>query len=146
MPLRILVVENHADTRVSLCALLETLGHVVTQAISVGDGLLKIAASDFDVLISDIELGDGTGWDLLASAHLPPGVRAIAFSGFCSSEDLARSKSAGFHHHLVKPRGLEALEKIIESVHKDLQARDRLNGIACWLVSWICAAGPVNLE
>jgi CheY-like chemotaxis protein len=113
MPLRILIVEDHIDTRVLLRALLEALGHVVTEAISVADGLRKIAVADFDVLISDINLGDGTGWDLMASAPLHPRVLAIAFSGLCSSADMARSNAAGFHHHLVKPRDLEALEYIL---------------------------------
>jgi CheY-like chemotaxis protein len=126
MPLRILIVENHVDARFLLRALLETLGHVVTEAISVADGLRKIAAADFDVLISDINLGDGTGWDLMRSARLPPRVLPIAYSGHCSSADIARSNAAGFHHHLVKPGGLEALEIILADANKRLLGRDSL--------------------
>jgi CheY-like chemotaxis protein len=121
MPLRIFVVENHRDTLVSFCMLLESLGHTVFSATTVEQALQAVPASNCDVFISDIGLADGNGWDLLERLHLPPHVYTIAMSGFGMDADRARSKAAGFRHHLVKPMGLEQLEHILEQAASEVR-------------------------
>jgi two-component system CheB/CheR fusion protein len=121
-PLRIFVVENHRDTLVSFCMLLESLGHTVFSASTVEEALLTVPQTDCDVLISDIGLADGNGWDLLERLHLPAHVYPIAMSGFGMAADRARSKAAGFRHHLVKPMGLEQLEQILEQARTEVRA------------------------
>ena len=76
--------------------------------------------TEFDLLLSDIGLPDGTGWDLLRElrAGARP-IRAIAISGLGAPEDLERSESAGFSEHLVKP---VAPEKLEEAVRKGAKA------------------------
>ncbi len=114
-PLRILAVENHPDTREFLTAMLESLGHTVIVAESVRAALTIAQRSDCDVLLSDIDLPDGDGWELLSLLNLPRPMYAIAMSGFGTTSDLNRSKAAGFRHHLVKPLGLEQLEDILRA-------------------------------
>lgn len=121
-PLRVFVVENHADTREFLTFMLEELGHQVTVADTMGKALREVPASNCDVLISDIGLPDGDGWELLSRLNLPHPVYAIAMSGFGMSADRTRSKAAGYRHHLVKPMGLEQLETIL------IEAADELRG------------------
>jgi CheY-like chemotaxis protein len=55
------------------------------------------------VLISDIGLPDGTGWELLEKARLPRPIYAIAMSGFSFNDASIRSHSVGYRHHLLKP-------------------------------------------
>ena len=62
------------------------------------------------MLISDIELPDGSGLDLMRDAGPMPG---IALSGFGSEEDVHLSESAGFALHLTKPVDLRTLEASI---------------------------------
>ena len=57
---------------------------------------------EFDVLLCDLNLPDGTGWDLLARLREKGPVRAIAFSAFDEPEHIARSEAAGFLEHFVK--------------------------------------------
>ena len=61
--------------------------------------------AEYDVLISDIGLPDGSGWELLpqAQARSNRPIFAIAMSGFGLSADHERSRQAGFRHHLLKP-------------------------------------------
>ena len=115
-PLRIFVVENHADTREILIFLLEGLGHTVVATDTMSKALHEAPAANCDVLISDIGLSDGDGWELLSRLHLQPPMYAIAMSGRGMMDDRARSKAAGFRHHLVKPMGLEQLESILNQV------------------------------
>ena len=118
--LRILVVENHADTREILISLLEGLGHTVVVAESMHSALGVAPSAQCDVLISDIGLPDGDGWTLLGQLNLPRPMYAIAMSGYGMASDRTRSKAVGYRHHLVKPMGLEQLEGILQHVTEEL--------------------------
>jgi CheY-like chemotaxis protein len=117
--LSILVVEDHPDTRRALEMFLQLLGHQTKLAANIKEGLeMAAAASRFDLLLSDLRLPDGNGWDLLhrlKEAGWRP-THAIAISGWGSETDLAKSKSAGFKAHLIKPLAPEALKTALEGV------------------------------
>jgi CheY-like chemotaxis protein len=64
--LSILVVEDHPDTRRALEMFLQLLGHQTKLAADLKEALQMAAAgSRFDLLLSDLRLPDGNGWDLL---------------------------------------------------------------------------------
>ena len=115
-PLRILLVENHDDTRLSLCLLLEQCGHEVHAVETMHQALEMLALRDWDVLLSDIGLPDGNGWELLERAAPQHELYAIAMSGYGMNADRERSLAAGYRHHLVKPMAPEQLECILQSV------------------------------
>ena len=121
-PLRIFVVENHPDTLESLQIYLEEMGHTVASAGTVADALAALPDANCDVLISDIGLPDGTGWDLLQRLQLPRPIYPIAMSGFGMNADHARSRAAGFRHHLLKPFTLKELDVLLEEAAHDLPA------------------------
>jgi len=111
--LRIFVVEDNDDTREILSQLLRLMGHEVSSASSLEQALQGLAQTEVDVIISDIGLPDGDGYDLLRL--LPPSraVYAIAMSGYGRLEDRERSAAAGFRHHLVKPMDIDQLESLL---------------------------------
>lgn len=111
--LTVFLVENHEDTRTLLCVMLEALGHRVTAAGTMADALKWLPESGCDVLISDIGLPDGDGWELMRRLQLRHPIYAVAMSGFGMSTDSERSYSVGFRHHLVKPYGVEQLPAIL---------------------------------
>ena len=115
--LYILLVEDHADTRVALKLYLQMLGHRTAAAGNVREAL-EIAAERterFDLLISDLQLPDGDGWELLRrleeAGHRPR--QAIALSGWGNDEDATKSRTAGFQAHLVKPTAPGILEAAV---------------------------------
>ena len=118
--LRIFVVENHDDTRVLLCILLEQMGHTVRSAGSMREALRAIPEHQYDVLISDIGLPDGDGWELMQRLPFRPRL-AIAMSGRGMNGDRARSHAVGYQHHLVKPTGPEQLAQILDRAQRDLR-------------------------
>jgi CheY-like chemotaxis protein len=113
-PWKILLVEDNADTLSYLTEILTRRGHDVRTATGVAAALRVAAEVDIDLLISDIELPDGTGIQLLGALRIIHPVPAIAFSGFGSSDDVELSRTAGFVVHLLKPIAVHALEKAIE--------------------------------
>jgi PAS domain S-box-containing protein len=115
-PLRILIVEDHRDTRRTLSRLLTHFGHEVLAADNVHRALEIIGSGDIDVLLCDIGLPDGSGYEVIARARQKQGIQAIAITGFGTDKDLRRSKEAGFDFHLVKPIDLHELQTVLERV------------------------------
>jgi signal transduction histidine kinase len=113
---RLLLVEDHEDTTRAVARALRSAGHAVTTAGSLQDAIAAVSADRFDLIISDIGLPDGSGWELMRRAGAGGFVRGIALSGYGTSEDIARSKDAGFVEHLVKPVTLSKLEEAIDRV------------------------------
>ena len=123
LPLRILLVENHADTRLSLTMLLEQVGHTVAGCETMQQALELLSLQEWDVLVSDIGLPDGDGWELLERARPRSPLYAIAMSGSGINADRARSLAVGYRHHLVKPMATEQLEEILRHVEPAHGAR-----------------------
>ncbi len=119
-PLRIFVVENHKDTLLWLTRYLEMLGHTVLSARTKAEALEALPKAACDVLISDIGLPDGDGWELLRAAPLPRPVYAIAMSGFGMTADRAKSVAAGYRHHILKPFDPGVLDAILEEAAREI--------------------------
>jgi PAS domain S-box-containing protein len=112
--LRLLVVEDNADTARALGRLLRAAGYWVQTADTVAAALEMAAREKFDVLVSDIGLPDATGYELIRRLRERSKLPAIAMSGFGMDEDLKRSRDAGFSEHLVKPVRVSQLEEAIQ--------------------------------
>jgi PAS domain S-box-containing protein len=113
-PLRLLIVEDHEATRAVLKRLLLRSGHQVVTAGSVAAATAAAQAGNFDVVISDLGLPDGTGIEVMTRLRqLFPNIRGIALSGYGMEKDLKRSQEAGFTIHLVKPVDLDQLRRAL---------------------------------
>ena len=114
--LRLMVVEDHADTAKVLGKLLRTSGHTVATATTATAALALAAAETFDIVISDLGLPDMTGYELMKRIKEKYGTKGIAMSGYGMEEDMRKSEHAGFSDHLVKPVTLAQLQSSIRRV------------------------------
>lgn len=114
--LRVLLVEDHSDTREVLAGLLGAADYAVRTAGSVGAALELADAEPFDLVVSDLGLPDGTGYDLMRHLRDRHGVRGIALSGYGMEEDQRRSREVGFLDHVVKPVDANQLMTVIQRV------------------------------
>ena len=112
--MRILLVEDHEDTNRSLTRLLRRRGHHVQSASTVQSALDLSKKEEFDVLISDLGLPDGSGIDLMRTLNSGRPLLGIALTGFGMEGDIRKSHDAGFKHHLVKPIDLNKLDLLIQ--------------------------------
>ncbi|HMJ06999.1 MAG TPA: PAS domain S-box protein [Chthoniobacterales bacterium] len=113
LPLRILLVEDHRDTRRALERLLKHFGYEVATASTVKEALDTFRAQPFDAILSDIGLPDGTGYDVIAEAKRTREVKGVALTGYGMAEDVRRSKEAGFDFHITKPVDAAELRTIL---------------------------------
>ncbi len=115
-PRRVLVVEDDADARQALVALLEELGHDVVSAPS-GEAALEMAPSFRpDVVLLDLGLPGMDGYQTAERLRACAGTAAltvVALTGYGREEDRLRSRGAGFDRHLVKPVHVEALKDVL---------------------------------
>ena len=114
--LRILLVEDHADTRQTLSRLLSHFGHDISVAESSQTALDIVKVKQFDVVLSDIGLPDGSGYDVISQAKQKQAVKGVALTGFGSDEDIRRGQEAGFDFHLVKPVDFHELRSVLDQV------------------------------
>ncbi|CAH2897450.1 MAG: Two-component system sensor histidine kinase/response regulator hybrid [uncultured Paraburkholderia sp.] len=102
--IRVLLVEDEADVRDAMLAVLESAGAGVRGAESAPEARRQIDAEQFDVILSDIGMPDEDGYSLIRSlrqqANQTP---AIAVTAFGRPEDRARALQAGFDLHMPKP-------------------------------------------
>jgi signal transduction histidine kinase len=118
---RVLLVEDHKPTSVALAHLLARRNFSVVVAAGVAEALAAASREEFDLLISDIGLPDGTGHELMTELHGRASMVGIALTGYGMDEDVSRSHGAGFVAHLTKPVTAQALDSALAA------ARQRLN-------------------
>src|SRR5262249_30696893 len=113
-PLRILLVEDHQDTRRTLSRLLTHFGHDVVTADNVKRAINIIGSNNIDAVLCDIGLPDRSGYEVPAQARANGHIKTIALTGFGTEQDVQRSKEAGFDFHLVKPINFQELQTVLE--------------------------------
>ncbi len=120
--LKVLLVEDNRDALRYLALVLNQRGYQVTTAPSLSEGLSHAATDRFDVLVSDLELPDGSGLELMKELA-QKGIPGVAMSGYGSDEDLRQSLDSGFSAHLTKPVDARRLEETILNVVRQATAK-----------------------
>jgi CheY-like chemotaxis protein len=116
--IRILLVEDHEPTRTTLASLLARRSYDVLAAASVEEARTLAKQHSFDLLITDIGLPDGNGYDLMNELGKENPLRGIALTGYGMEHDVARSENAGFDAHLTKPVRIQSLEAALDATAK----------------------------
>lgn len=121
--LRILLVEDHEPTRTTLAQLLANRSYHVTSAASLAEARTFAAVENFNLVISDLGLPDGSGYELMNELKRRGTVMGIALTGYGMAEDIARSREAGFIAHLTKPVRVQSLDAALNEAMKSARAK-----------------------
>ncbi len=116
-PRRIVVVEDHADSREMLRTLLTLDGHHVEVAADGRAGLGLILDARPEVALIDVGLPELDGYEVARQVRRTPGstmVRLVALTGYGQSYDRIRAQEAGFDLHLTKPVEPKELRRALE--------------------------------
>jgi signal transduction histidine kinase/CheY-like chemotaxis protein len=119
---RVLLVDDDWDIGEVLQFVLEAEGAVVSVVHSAAEALDALTGSIPDVLLSDLAMPGGSGYELMRSIVAREGERAppaAALSAYAPGQDLREALSAGFRMLLEKPIDSETLIKAVRSLALD---------------------------
>jgi CheY-like chemotaxis protein len=119
--LRVLIVEDEADSREMLLIVLTQCGAQVRAVANAADALSQLEAWRPDVLISDIEMPGEDGYSLIRKVRSLPAERggkipAAALTAYARAEDRMRALLAGFQLHVPKPVEPAELAAVVASL------------------------------
>jgi CheY-like chemotaxis protein len=113
---RVLVVDDNEDVTRSLSLLLRANGYEVATAHDASQAMALAVSFNPQAVLLDIGLPDRDGWEVARDIRRLTGgtdLKLIAISGWATAEDVARSRAAGFDHHLCKPVGFAKLAELL---------------------------------
>jgi signal transduction histidine kinase len=115
-PRRVLIVEDNADSRAMLHAMLELWGHEVHEAPDGESGLERAGTVRPEIALIDVGLPGLDGYELARQIRASVGgshIFLVAVTGYGQPDDIRRAKTAGFDTHLVKPVDVKTLAAIL---------------------------------
>ena len=117
---RIVVLEDDAGLRITLCEALKDEGYAVTGAAAAKEAVHSAEESGFDLIVADIRMAGMDGLDAVAAVRrCLPKIRTIVMTGYSSEADSIRALRLGIHDYLRKPFELEdflaAVQRQIDS-------------------------------
>jgi DNA-binding NtrC family response regulator len=112
---RILLIEDDPGVSASISMLLPARGYDVETASLAHDGLERAAATDFDLVITDLRLPDGSGMSVIASLHnSQPALPIILMTSYSSLDTAIEALRNGAVDYVIKPFHNDALLFAIE--------------------------------
>lgn len=126
--IRILVAEDQPEAALALKHVLEKMGAKVTLTSGGREALAKLKAGPFDLILSDIGMPDGDGfeliraWRALERERQAQPIPALALTAYATSRDRTRCLDAGFQNHIPKPVDRQELMAVIRSLGLKVEA------------------------
>jgi CheY-like chemotaxis protein len=129
--LRVLVIDDNADTLELVAVILEEYGTEVITAASATEAMQAIAQSKPNVLVSDIAMPGVDGYSLIRkvrtlSSEQGGQIPAVALTAYASEEERIRVLDSGFQRHIAKPVDPTELVAVVANLaqtHLELDER-----------------------
>lgn len=123
--LNILVVDDDPGVTELLGAFLDTRGYSVTTCTSGRDALALIDSEAFDLVISDIEMAEVNGYELLRQTRARhPKIGIVLMTGYTESHPLSEALRAGADGYISKPFSLRKFSLIFEQAYWNALSRE----------------------
>ena len=123
---RILLVEDEQALRQALLFQLEQSGYECAAAASLQEARRLLARADFDLVLLDIHLPDGSGLDLVRECHEGAEAAVVIMTSFPEVADAVRAVKLGADDYLPKPESREEMVTVVERALKRAAAARRL--------------------
>src|SRR5512137_2859487 len=125
---RVLVVDDQRNMRVTTAIVLRQAGFEVAEADGGAEALEKLGAEPFDVVLTDLRMGDVDGLDVLRGAlEASPSTQVIVMTAFGSIESAVEAVRRGAYDYLTKPFQSDELRVRVE---KALERRRLLGEVS----------------
>jgi two-component system response regulator PilR (NtrC family) len=141
----ILVVDDEPDLRTLYELTLLREGYRIDTAADVAEAMQLLQAKQFDVVITDMRLPDGTGLEVLQqlrAAQRPE--RCIVMTAYGSAENAVEALKSGAFDYLTKPVDLKQFRAVVASALRDVAAKPVLTSAPAALNATAATAAPVS--
>jgi DNA-binding NtrC family response regulator len=121
----ILVVEDDEDLRRTVCESLEAAGFAAAASPGATDAIERLKGFAYDGLVTDLNLPDGTGMDVLEEAlSRYPQIRAVVVTGFGGVAEAVTAIKRGAVDFLIKPFQLTQLARVLDASIDQVRLRE----------------------
>ena len=126
---RVLIVDDEPVIRLFLQELFEDEGYETVTAQSIAEGLSALKENELNLVLTDKNLPDGTGFEIVhAAKELEPPCEAILITGYASLDSAVMALQIGAYDYILKP---------IEDVDLLLEKAQVVGHLALQLVEWV---------
>jgi two-component system response regulator HydG len=140
---RILVVDDEPKLGKFVAEMLELDGHDLERATSGRDALVRLAASRFDVVVTDLRMPDVDGFDVLRTARaLPEPPEVVVMTAYASAESAVEAMKAGAVDYVTKPFSMDELRLRVRRLAAQRTAEAREARLVARLTPDLVAESP----
>src|SRR5919206_943752 len=125
----ILVVDDEQSMREFLEILLRKAGHEVAVEADAAGALARFEGSPFDLVVTDLRLGRGSGLDILKAVKTSsPGTEVVVVTAFATTENAIQAMKLGAYDYVLKPFKVDELKLVVAKAleHRALLAENRV--------------------
>jgi CheY-like chemotaxis protein len=113
---RVLVVDDEVEICLLVTQYLKKLGYETSFCLSIAEAAQKIAAAPYDLIFVDLNLRDGSGYDLMKALHKSKSsTKVIVISAYDSERQKALQKGASFF--LAKPFTKQSIDDSLQKLN-----------------------------
>ncbi len=114
--IRILVVDDEEINLTNICYVLNKAGYVTESAGSGGEAIRKLQQGHFDLVITDLKMGDIDGVQVMeAVKKITPDTEVIIITGYATVDSAVEAMVKGAFYYVAKPFNFKQLKEIIHS-------------------------------
>lgn len=130
-PLRVLVVDDEENVRVTTAAILEQEGYDVQTASDGREALEAVERKHIDLVLTDLRMEDMDGMTLLHELQTRhPNVVTVVLTGYASIESSIDALRQGVYDYLVKPCMVEDLKRTVRRALEHREQRIRITELS----------------
>jgi two-component system, NtrC family, response regulator AtoC len=126
---RALLVDDEPSHLEAMQALVERAGFATRTAFSLETARKMLEQESFDLLITDLQLPDGTSLDLLPLMEERPVMDLVLVTGHASVDTAVRALRGGAIDYLTKPIDIQRLEKVLAHVKRATRLRGQVGAL-----------------
>ncbi|MEK6197497.1 MAG: sigma-54 dependent transcriptional regulator [Desulfobacterales bacterium] len=126
--IKILVVDDERISLKNICHVLDKEGYKTESANSGGEAIKKLGDSPFDLVVTDLKMGDIDGFQVMETTkRLQPDTEVIIITGYATVNSAVEAMAKGAFYYIAKPLKLQQLKEIIHSALEKSLFKKELN-------------------
>ena len=126
---RALLVDDDVEILQPLAKLVESEGFETTTSQNLGEARSQLLGGDFDVVVADLSLPDGSALELLPQIEERPSTEVVLITGRGSVDSAVAAFRGGVVDYLTKPIDTARLRGILRKLLRTIALRDEVDAL-----------------